>query len=89
MKAEEIIADDNWVDPLIEQLDRYDDQLGDNQPWVLINEIVVPTERDKEQLLKAFEYIHNLREIDSDLMAVNSIMHMYQCPDKIKVKDEA
>jgi len=86
MKADEIIAEEEYVDPLTERLDQYDETLGDNQPWVSINEIVVPTERDKEQLLAAFEYIHNLREIDPNFMAVNSIMHMYQCPDKIKVE---
>lgn len=71
---------------IVEGLNRYDETAGDNQKWCTISEIVVPTERDKEQLLKAFEYIHNLRTIDSDYLAVNTIMHMYQHPDAIKVK---
>ena len=70
----------------IEGLDRYNESLGDDQPWCNITEIVVPSERDKSQLLKAFEYIHNLREIDSGYLAVNTIMHMYHCPDRITVK---
>ena len=73
-------------------LDRYDESLetdnGRNpskQKWVTISKIQVPTERDKEQLLEAFTYIHNLRNIDSDYLAVNTLMHMYQRPDVIEV----
>lgn len=64
----------------------YDVGAGDDQEWVTISEIVVPTEYDKEQLLKAFRYIHYLHDIDPDYMAVNTIMHLYQCPELIKVK---
>ena len=71
---------------LVEGLDRYDESAGDNQKWCTITEIVVPTEHDKDQLLKAFDYIHNLPTIDSDYIAVNTIMHMYLYPDKIKVR---
>lgn len=64
---------------------RYDESAGAGQKYVQITEIVVPTEYDKQQLLLAFRYIHDLKEADSDLMAVNTIMHLYTCPDMIKV----
>ena len=86
MKVEDITAED-YPERVPEGLERYDESLGNNQNWVAITEIVVPTQRDKEQLLKAFEYIHDLSTIDSDFIAVNTIMHMYQCADKIKVKN--
>ena len=67
-----------------EGLDRYDDNVPTE--YVTITEIVVPSERDKAQLLKAFNYIHNLREIDTDFIAVNAVAHLYENPDLIKVK---
>jgi len=68
-------------------MDRYNENISDDdQPYVSITEIIVPTERDKEQLLEAFEYIHYLKDIDPEFMAVNTIMHMYLRPDDIKVK---
>ena len=74
---------------LTNNMDRYNEDLGDDeQPYVHITEIVVPTEHDKEQLLKAFEYIHYLEDIDPDFMAVNVIMHLYLRPEMIKVVKE-
>lgn len=55
--------------------------------YINITKIVVPTEYDKEQLLRGFEYIHNLREIDTDFKAVNTICHVYENPDLIEVKN--
>ena len=69
----------------VDGLDRYDEALTEQQ-WCTITEIVVPTDHDKEQLLKAFKYIHDLRSINSDYMAVNTIMHLYQVPELIKVR---
>lgn len=87
MKLNDLQEKEAWsYDQVTEGLDKYDEQLGNNQKWCEITEIVVPTEHDKQQLLKAFEYIHNLKTIDSDFMAVNSVMHLYEEPDKIKVK---
>lgn len=68
-----------------QKMKKYNDALGDNQAWVTISEIIVPTEYDKQQLLLAFEYIHNLCDINPDYMAVNTIMHLYQRPELIKV----
>lgn len=64
---------------------KHGDPSGD---FVTISKIVVPTEYDKEQLLKAFKYIHNLRTIDSDYCGVNTIMHMYQHPELIEVEQK-
>lgn len=59
----------------------------DNWDWcVTITKIVVPTEYDKDQLIKGFKYLHDNRLIDTDLMAVNTIVHQYQCPEKIVVE---
>jgi hypothetical protein len=77
--------EDSEVFAPVEGLVRYGEATGDNQQWCTITEIIVPTEHDRAQLLKAFEYIHNLRTIDSDYLAVNEIMHLYQQPEKIKV----
>jgi len=71
---------------LVKGLVQYDDTTED-QRWVRITEIVVPTEYDKEQLLLALEYIHDLRNLDTDYLAVNHLAHMYQNPELIKVKE--
>ena len=64
---------------------RYDDNKGDNQKWCNIKEIVVDSEESKQQLIAAIHYLHDA-EIDTDYLAVNSLVHMYQFPEKIKVK---
>jgi hypothetical protein len=56
-----------------------------NPKWVTIEKIIVPTEFDKEQLLRAFKYLHDNRTIDTELMAVNAIVHMYQNPGLVFV----
>jgi len=58
----------------------------ENQKYVTISKIIVPTEQDKQQLLAAFEYIHYLSDIDPDYMAVNTIMHIYTRPDLIEIQ---
>jgi hypothetical protein len=59
-----------------------------NPKWVTIEKIVVPTEFDKEQLIRAFKYLHDNRTIDTDLLAVNTIVHMYQNPGLIVVDNQ-
>jgi hypothetical protein len=68
------------------ELERYDEALGAKQQWVIIKKIVVATEREKEQLLLACRYIHNLHSIDTDFIAVNSLAHLYLDPNLIEVK---
>ena len=67
---------------------RYDEEKGDNQKWVNLTKIVVPTQADKDQILLALEYMHDLREIDTDILAVNLLAHLYLRPDLIEVEDE-
>lgn len=43
--------------------------------------IVVPTEQDKKELQAALEYMHDLREIDTDFIAVNQLVHEYEHGD--------
>jgi hypothetical protein len=56
--------------------------------WVTIEKIVVPTEFDKEQLIRAFKYLHDNRTIDTDLLAVNTIVHMYENTGLIVVDNQ-
>lgn len=39
--------------------------------------IVVPTKQDASELKQAFEYIHNIQELDTDYVAVNQLAHQY------------
>ncbi len=65
---------------------KYDDStISPTNPFVEITEIIVPTIYDKDQLIKSFQYIHNLRSINSDYIGVNTIMHMYTVPERIVV----
>lgn len=82
-----------WAEPLIlETLDyphglkryskKYNFENGKNP--VDIKQIVVNSEEAKQQLLLAFEYLHN-QDIDTDLLAVNVLVHQYLAPDNIIV----
>lgn len=63
----------------------YNGQPGDPEPnWIKPIKIIVQNERDKQQLLLAFQYLHD-QDIDTDLMAVNYLVHMYLEPDSIEV----
>lgn len=80
---------ESWCyETVTEGMNKYDESKGDAQKWVNIHHITVQTKEDKEQLLKAFEYIHNLKTIDTDFMAVNCLCHMYEHPEKILVCDD-
>jgi hypothetical protein len=54
---------------------------------VNISKIVVPTKRDKRELLEAFKYLHDLRNVDTNYYAVNTIVHLYARPDLIEVEE--
>ena len=69
------------------KLNRYNHS-GDVQKWIKLVKIVVETEEDKEQLLLASKYIHNLRNIDTDIMGANMLAHLYTDPDLIVVGDK-
>jgi len=40
--------------------------------------IVVPTKQDREELLETSRYLHDLRCIDTDYIAVNQLVHEYE-----------
>ena len=69
-----------------ENLNRWNDKLPkDQQKFFRITKIVVPSEEDKRQLLLASEYIHDL-DVDTDVMAINYLAHLYTNPDIIVVE---
>ena len=49
--------------------------------------IIVDSEQSKEQVLKALEHLHS-SDIDTDLIAVNSLVHTYLFPDLVQVKPD-
>lgn len=54
---------------------------GDSKLWKKVDwarfKIVVPRNKDKKMLQAAFEYIHYLRELDTDFVVVNQLAHAY------------
>ena len=78
------------VKPPCEEIDdtlaRYPEEGSKEEPkWVRISEIIVPDEYSKEQLLLALKYVHDIRTLDTDILAVNTLAHTYLVPDKITV----
>jgi len=71
---------------LHKDLERYPTDEKEEMKFVTISKILVPTERDKEQLLKAFKYLHDHGSIDTEYYAVNTIVHTYLNPDLIEVE---
>ena len=43
--------------------------------------IVVPSERDREELMEAFEHLH-YTDCDTDYVAVNQLIHEYLTPER-------
>lgn len=39
--------------------------------------IVVPTQNDKNELLKGSKYIHDLRQLDTGYVVINQLAHLY------------
>lgn len=79
------ILQESYRDSINQNFVYYDENLGDNQKWVTISQIIVPTEYDKEQLLLAIKYFHDNPLINTDILAVNTLVHLYQNPELIKV----
>ena len=73
--------------PPEKRLKRYEDygyrEFPDNIKRVKFTKfkIVVPTQKDKEQLQAAFEYLHSQWDIDTDFIAVNQVIHEYDQDD--------
>ena len=59
-----------------------------NYKWMEIKSVVVNSEQAKEQLLKASEYIHNLRKLDTDIHMVNIVAHLYCRPELIIIEEK-
>jgi len=57
-----------------------------DQKWFKLVEIVVETEDDKQQLLLASKYFHDLWDVDTNLIPVNYLCHLYQSPELVRVK---
>ncbi|EKD89737.1 MAG: hypothetical protein ACD_33C00002G0029 [uncultured bacterium] len=47
--------------------------------------IIVDTVEEKNELLVASKYLHDLKNISSELGMVNLLMHLYTCPELIEV----
>lgn len=80
------ILQESYRDSINPNFVYYDEELGDDQKWVTISKIIVPTEFDKEQLLLAIKYLHDNPLIDTDILAVNSLVHLYLNPELIVVE---
>ncbi len=81
------ILQESYRDSINQNFVYYDENLGDNQKWVTISQIIVPTEYDKEQLLLAIKYFHDNPLINTDILAVNTLVHLYLNPELIKVSE--
>jgi hypothetical protein len=62
---------------------RYDDDQVTFDPRIV--KIIVADEQSKAELVAASEYIH-YRDIDTDFKMVNTLAHLYQCPELIEVQ---
>jgi len=60
--------------------------LGKDKKWKKVRwtkyKIVVPTEEDRKQIVAAMEYFHDMREIDTDFIPVNQLVHEYDHYDE-------
>lgn len=62
--------------PPEKRMKRYRDFKLENVEWTNFV-IVVPTDRDKQEVQAALEYLHNSRDIDTDFIPVNQLVHEY------------
>lgn len=101
-KQYEVFVDGQWIKAVLDELDhpddeamnmsehrlmeRYPEDAAAEKKYVAITEIVVPTARDKDQILRAIKYLHDNLTIDTEFYGVNTLVHMYERPDLIKVQ---
>ena len=75
---------------------RYEDYQADKEKPCLNQEeinkvewtrykIIVPTKKDKEDVLSAFKHFHDSRDIDTDFIVVNQFAHEYITGDNVIV----
>ena len=61
------------------KLKRYEETVDDSSAINFTKyKIIVPTKRDKKELLEASRYLHDLRCIDTDYITVNQLVHEYE-----------
>ena len=65
------------------KMERYDEneESVENVTWTKYK-IIVPTERDRKELMDSFESIHNTWEVDTGIVAVNQLVHEYLTPER-------
>lgn len=56
-------------------MDRYPDDHTKKINWTKYK-IIVPTRRDRDELIEAFQHIHN-SDVDTDYVVVNQLVHEY------------
>lgn len=56
-------------------MNTYDNKKIEDVKWTKYK-IVVPTQEDRQELMKAFNHIH-YSDVDSNFVAVNQLMHEY------------
>jgi len=61
-------------------MEKYDDRPAEEVRFTDFR-IVVPSEQDKQDLLEAFEHIHD-SEIDTNFVPVNQLAHVYYTPER-------
>ena len=66
-----------------------DYQIGETPEYIHLK-IIVKTEEEKQEMLKASKYIHDfsLYGLDADIMGVNRFMHLYMSPECIEVRPD-
>ena len=74
-------------EPVKTKLKRYDDFEEGDFSHNTKYRIIVPTEKDKEELMEAFEIIH-YSEIDTDIIAINQLVHEYHERNSIIVDED-
>ena len=62
-------------------MDKYnEEETLDGVIWTKYK-IIVPTERDRKELMDAFEHIHD-SDINNDFVVINQLMHEYMTPER-------
>lgn len=78
---------------------RYDDYQKDKQKPCLTQDeiknvdwtkykIIVPSEKDRDELLSAFKHFHDSVDIDTDYVVVNQVSHEYVTGNNIIVDEK-
>lgn len=81
---------------------RYSDYADDVVPDFIHMKIIVKTEEEKLEILKTSKYIHDFmiggyekrfgkfrwNGLDSDIMGVNWLMHIYSTPECVEVRPD-